>query len=125
MRGPLPGPAMSPAGNEKDKEEHVFMMKDKRYALHGEMMMVVLVSIFSLFIFFIAVLPCIKTASNNSNTTSSQYESPGYCSRLTKLWRRSSSADEDAAPHAVSHHPHKDDEDGIDEQDEISQKFPF
>ncbi|KAH7542734.1 hypothetical protein FEM48_Zijuj02G0106100 [Ziziphus jujuba var. spinosa] len=123
--GLVMGPAMSPADNKQDQEEHVFMMKDKKYELHGVILMLVLVSIFSVFIFFIAVRPCIKMASNSSSSSSTQSED-GYCSYWIKLWRRikrsSRNEDGDGAPEVVSqsHHHHQQQEGNNIDEDEIS-----
>ncbi|KAL5750565.1 hypothetical protein ACOSP7_025168 [Xanthoceras sorbifolium] len=62
-------PAMSPDDN--DNYNYLHLVGDKRYALHGKILMLVLVLGFSLFLVLLVALPCLKRR-NSRDTDESQ-----------------------------------------------------
>lgn len=62
-------PAMAPGNFPKQPEDEIVFMGDKRYGLHGEILMLVLVIVFSVFLVLLVALPCVKR--NNSKDSES------------------------------------------------------
>ncbi|XP_008221399.1 PREDICTED: uncharacterized protein LOC103321376 [Prunus mume] len=55
-------PAMAP--NQDQDRDGIPFLSDRHFALHGEVMMVVVVVLFAAFILCLAVLPCLKRAKS-------------------------------------------------------------
>ncbi|VVA16534.1 PREDICTED: LOC18775548 [Prunus dulcis] len=55
-------PAMAP--NQDQEQDGIPFLSDRHFALHGEVMMVVVVVLFAAFILCLAVLPCLKRAKS-------------------------------------------------------------
>lgn len=55
-------PAMAP--NQDQDQDGIPFLSDRHFALHGEVMMVVVVVLFAAFILCLAVLPCLKRAKS-------------------------------------------------------------
>lgn len=60
---------MAPGNFPKQTEDEIVFMGDKRYGLHGEILMLVLVIAFSVFLVLLVALPCVKR--NNSRGSES------------------------------------------------------
>lgn len=60
---------MAPGNFPKQTEDEIVFMGDKRYGLHGEILMLVLVIAFSVFLVLLVALPCVKR--NNSRDSES------------------------------------------------------
>lgn len=71
-------PAMAPGNFPKQPEDEIVFMGDKRYGLHGEILMLVLVLAFSVFLVLLVALPCIKrsTSRNSESGSSSGVSAP-------------------------------------------------
>ncbi|KAK7844828.1 hypothetical protein CFP56_010276 [Quercus suber] len=59
-------PSMAPSYNpqqqqqQQQQQDELLFLKDRHFELNGEIMMFVLVAMFSLFILFLVVLPCLR-----------------------------------------------------------------
>ncbi|KAI6686959.1 hypothetical protein NL676_032872 [Syzygium grande] len=84
----VPGtsPAMPPDTRPPGLQDELRFSPDSRYALHGELMMLVLLVVFSLLLIFIIVLPRLKSARNSE----SGYTDSTIQSSLSPLYSRSS-----------------------------------
>lgn len=58
-------PAVSPGNLSPRQEDELVFMRDKRYGLHGEILMLVLVASFSLFLVVLVAFPCMKRSRNS------------------------------------------------------------
>lgn len=71
-------PAMAPATPQARQQEELQFLKDRRYAFHGEIMMIALFAVFSVFICFVTVFPCVrrlrKQAGNGEDSSNDATE---------------------------------------------------
>ncbi|KAL6275615.1 hypothetical protein ACE6H2_019216 [Prunus campanulata] len=56
--------SMSPAMAPNQDQDGILFLRDRHFALHGEVMMVVVVVLFAAFILCLLVLPCLKRAKS-------------------------------------------------------------
>jgi ubiquinone biosynthesis protein UbiJ len=99
-------PAMAPAPGYPNE---LLFSRDRHFELHGEIMMFVLVAIFSLFILFLVILPCLKRASHQETE---------YAGSVTRLkcplpWLRNRRRMDDVTPQG-----------SVQGESEVSRKFP-
>ncbi|KAK2652921.1 hypothetical protein Ddye_012777 [Dipteronia dyeriana] len=64
---PVLSPAMAP---DDDDAKYLHLVGDKRYALHGEIFMLVLLLGFSLFLVLLVALPCLKRSRDTESAGS-------------------------------------------------------
>lgn len=64
-------PAMAPGNFPKQPEDEIVFMGDKRYGFHGEILMLVLVLAFSVFLVLLVALPCIKRNTSSDSESGS------------------------------------------------------
>ncbi|CAN6693038.1 unnamed protein product [Malus baccata var. baccata] len=57
-------PAMAPTASSPQDQDGIRFLLDRHYALHGEVMMVVVILLFAAFIFCLLVFPCLRRAKN-------------------------------------------------------------
>ena len=77
-------PSMAPSYNsqqqqqQQQQQDELLFLKDRHFELHGEIMMFVLVALFSLFILFLVVLPCLRVRhlSNHEPDSVAQTKCP-------------------------------------------------
>ncbi|KAK9998315.1 hypothetical protein SO802_017918 [Lithocarpus litseifolius] len=71
-------PSMAPSYNPQQQQDELLFLKDRHFELHGEIMMFVLVAMFSLFILFLVVLPCLRVRhlSNHEPDSVAQTKCP-------------------------------------------------
>lgn len=115
---PIMAPAMAPGIEEQLQQEELPFLRDKQYGLHGKIIMLILIAIFSVFIFSIIVFPCFKRAA--TTTTNTTQSSTGW----RKQWRRRTSEDGAPLPPQVilvsTQHQHQ-----VNHEDELTKKFPL
>ncbi|PON85909.1 hypothetical protein TorRG33x02_183730 [Trema orientale] len=75
--GFLMAPAAAPATPQQQQE--LRFVRDRRYAFHGQIMMLVVFALFSIFIGFVAVYPCLKRLRNADSEHREMEERPGCC----------------------------------------------
>ncbi|KAL3750506.1 hypothetical protein ACJRO7_011500 [Eucalyptus globulus] len=79
---PETSPAMPPDARPPGPRDALLFSADSRYALHGELTMLILVLVFSLLLIFMIVLPRLKSARNSgtqhTDSTIQSYGSPLY-----------------------------------------------
>ncbi|KAJ7964228.1 putative Transmembrane protein [Quillaja saponaria] len=82
-------PAMIPASANSQQQDELQFSDDKHYAKHGEIMLLVLVIAFSLFIFLIVTIPCLRRGrdleSGGYGDTSSDMKSPSRLSAAPRI----------------------------------------
>ncbi|XP_068339883.1 uncharacterized protein [Pyrus communis] len=57
-------PAVAPTASSPQDQDGIRFLLDRHYALHGEVMMVVVIFLFAAFIFCLLVFPCLRRAKN-------------------------------------------------------------
>ncbi|KAL1197220.1 hypothetical protein V5N11_004768 [Cardamine amara subsp. amara] len=73
-------PTVEEALSPEDGERRLFT-RDRHYAMHGEILMVVLVVIFAVFLLFLVLLPCLKRRYCHQSDLS---EDASWSGRLNK-----------------------------------------
>lgn len=75
---PSMAPSYNPQQQQQQQQDELLFLKDRHFELHGEIMMFVLVAMFSLFILFLVVLPCLRVRhlSNHEPDSVAQTKCP-------------------------------------------------
>lgn len=90
-------PSIAPAGNyQHDLDELLLASQDRHYALHGQVMMLVLILIFCIFLLFLVFLPCLRRLrSGEGSGTLFSWES---CPPLMPMGRKDDSEAQEQKP---------------------------
>lgn len=110
--------SLSPAMPPGYPNELLFL-HDKHFELHGEIMMFVLVAVFSLFILFIVLLPCLKSASSQE----SEHSGSVTRQKCPLPWPRKRRSMEDVTPEGRMEDVTPE-EGSVQGESEVSRKFP-
>ncbi|KAE8039313.1 hypothetical protein FH972_011737 [Carpinus fangiana] len=89
--------SLSPSMPPEYPNELLFL-HDKHFELNGEIMMFVLVAVFSLFILFLVLLPCLKRSSGQESGQESEHSGSVTRQKCPLPWRRKQRRMEDVTP---------------------------
>ncbi|KAM6578298.1 hypothetical protein CsatB_030135 [Cannabis sativa] len=74
-----PDAAAMPPQLPQQGELQLPFLRDKRYAFHGQIMMLIVFAIFSIFICFVAIVPCLHRLRKAEIERRELGERPGCC----------------------------------------------